>query len=128
MRYYLFAKFSAHPDGQYIEAVWSGSLTDEYLISEITGYLESEIYIPGKPELVDLSQADLLDISADGMIKIADLLSKTHAGKNPKRKLAFYAPTESSFFKTILYSYLADKEIEDVEVFSDRLEAESWLK
>ena len=129
MRFSLPAKFFHQPDGRYIEVLWTGLVTDEELVSEIKNYIHDGLYTPGTHELVDLSQADLSGISVDGMGKIADIFSRIQGAANSEgKKVAIFAPNNAAFALAATYSLICDEKAQNVQVFSERSEAESWLK
>ena len=121
--------FSHHPEDWCLEAKWTGLVADSEIVAQIASYLNSTTYIPGTHELVDLSTADLSKLSVEALDRVADMFSQIHKFNNfERKKLAFYAPTSSSFAATNIYKSLCDSTAENVSIFSDKGEAESWLR
>ena len=60
-------EFSHHPKDLYMEAKWTGLVTDAEIFAQVSSYLNSQTYIPGTHELVDLSMADLSKVTVAGL-------------------------------------------------------------
>ena len=73
--------------------------------------------------------ADLSKETVAGLDRIASLFSQIHRSENGEgKKLTFIAPNRSSFAATSIYKVLCDATVEKVRGFSDKREAESWLR
>lgn len=79
-------------------------------------------------ELVDLSEADVSNVTADGLVSLAMTLADLFERDGIELyKTAVYSPEDLPFGLSRLYeAYTADSP-ESVQVFRDRDEALSWL-
>ena len=115
-------------DKGYVEIKWQGLVTDNQIVTQRMKYLVSADYIPGTHELVDVSEADLSEITLDGLRQVAQISSDIYKFENEdKIKLAFFAPDMAVFAVTHVYEHISDNKAENVKVFTDKQEAERWI-
>jgi hypothetical protein len=115
-------------DGYFISR-YIGILLDEELIDAYEKWFQGDAWSPGLNELVDLSEADLSRITTSGVTKFVAYNEKVNRNNNiTSIKIAVYAPRDLHYGLARMYSILADDSPEDVHVFRDIQDAESWLK
>jgi hypothetical protein len=106
-----------------------GKITEKELLGEYKQFFEGGEWIPGSSELVDLSEADLSEISTNGVLKFVSFNESVYKKNNvTSTKTAVYAPNDFPFGLARMYSFLADESPETVHVFRDLQTAEMWLK
>jgi hypothetical protein len=77
-------------------------------------------------ELADLSEADLTEITADGVWNLARMVEELFRPHNIFPKVAVYAPNDLDYGMARIYSAHAEK-FEAHRVFRDFDEARAWL-
>ena len=110
----------------YLDVKMTGSITDSEILESRVNYFSETEWIPGLPELIDLSQADFEKVTPNGLKKIAAFSDQLlQANKVKMLKLAVYAP---DMLPAVLISLFADEQsVEKLRVFNDKEEALSWL-
>lgn len=123
--------FSTNHEDGYFVSKFKETISVEELLHNYRDYFLGGEWIPGLNELVDMSDADMREITTEGTERIVALyesLLKTH--KILSVKTAVYAPEDLPFGISRMYSMIAEisESPENVAVFRNFLEAKEWLK
>ena len=121
-------EFSFRQDDQYSVAKWSGKITDEKMMRSYMDYYECDHWHSGLCEFVDLGDADVSAVTADGVRRFAGAVQSklTEIGSAPF-KTAVYAPKPLPFGMARMYELLTNESPKNVRVFNERQDAEDWL-
>ena len=121
-------QFSLEPDRPYfltrfIDQVDDGQMFDYY------GQLYSRPELtPVKAELVDLSEADLRQVSASALADLAEMMEEEFQRLGVESvKTAIYGPDDMPFGLSRIYQAWSESSPELVRVFRDKNEAIEWL-
>ena len=121
--------YSINFDDNYLIAAYTGRISDEEMLASWKGFFKGEKWVPGLNELIDLSQADLSDITAEGLEQLINY-AKTVYEKNHIHsvRIAVYAPENIHYGLARMYEALTFDSPQSANVFRSIQEAESWLK
>ncbi len=107
---------------------WTGPLTDEEILTTYLEFHRGAEWKPGMGELVDLTQADMSRITADGLAALATAITEVFDEANVSAaRTAVYSETDLPFGLARLYEAYTLESPESVQVFRDRDEALGWL-
>jgi hypothetical protein len=121
--------FSINPKNGYSIAKFEGRISDEELLNAYKAFYTGKDWWPGQNELVDFSDADLKEITVEGMRNLAEFAESVFKAHNiPLVKTALYAPKDFPFGLSRMYEAISYESPENVRVFRDIVEAEMWLK
>jgi hypothetical protein len=121
--------FSINFDDDYLIAAYTGRISDEEMLASWKGFFQGGKWVPGLNELIDLSQADLTDITADGIEQLIDYAKTVYEKYNiPSVRIAVYAPENIHYGIARMYEALTFDSPQSADVFRSIQEAESWLK
>ena len=114
----------------YFVSHYKGSITDAELLNDWESIIDSGAWIPDTNELADLSEADLSNITTDGIRALADYFISLSTENNvtPNKKTAIYAPNELNFGLARMYGIFAFGSSQNIEFFYKREEAIQWLE
>ena len=115
-----------HEEGYYL-AKWSQVVTDAEVVSSYRAFFESERWVPGYDSLVDLSELDAADLTANGVNSLARLVQSTFERHKIHPKIAVYAPEDVPYGLARMYSVKVES-FESHEVFRNRQDALDWLR
>ena len=120
--------FTINNKDKYFVALFKGVVTDTELLHSFVTFYESEQWIPGMNELIDLSVADVTQITSDGMRKLAVATEQIFRKNGVEfSKTAVYAPEDLSFGLSRMYEVMVDESPEYFYVFRDIDELKNWL-
>jgi hypothetical protein len=121
--------FSINFDGGYLIAAYTGKISDEEMLASWKGFFQGEKWVPGLNELIDLSQADLNGITANGLEQLIDYAKTVYEKHNIHSvRIAVYAPENIHYGLARMYEALTFDYPQSADVFRSIKEAESWLK
>ena len=107
---------------------WTGSLTDAEVLYLYIEFHKGDEWKPGMAELVDLTHADMRQVSAEGLAALAEKITEIFGEANVSTsKTAVYSETDLPFGLARLYEAYTHESPETVQVFRDRDEAMNWL-
>lgn len=119
---------SIDPSGAYMEARFSGKVTDAELRSVHEDYYRDNAVPLNFPQLCDLSAADLGGLTQPGLTAFAfwaqDLY---HRRRDTARKKALVLPGLLGKSKVIIYETLMQNSPEITRTFATRQDAVRWL-
>lgn len=120
--------FKKDEKNRYSIYIFTGVITDEVLLAGFKSIFANENWVPEMNELVDLSEADVSQVTDEGILELAALGKEIYEKHGvTKIKSAVYAPTDLSFGLTRMYEALKHDSPEDLNVFRDLDEAIRWL-
>ena len=121
--------FTVNKSEGYYVSTYVGVIDDSVMVESYRQFLEGDEWVPGLNELVDLSSSEMVKVTSDGLRAVARLASE-HYGIHGLRNVqtTIYAPENLHYGIGRMYDALADSNPEEVQVFRNRSEAESWLK
>ncbi len=121
--------YTIHKDQGYVLLKFVGEFNDNTLFADYQKFIDSESWIPGLNELIDLSEADFSAITSTGMIRLGryteEMLLKHEIDYI---RTAIYAPDNLPFGMSRVYSAHADDSPEHTRVFRDFEKAKNWLQ
>ncbi len=119
-------KITVYPDEGYYISKYTGTITDKEMQDVFRRFFTSVEWVPGMSELADISEADLTEITSDGLNNLAGMVQEIFRQHNFHMKVAVYAPHDFGYGMARVYSVHAE-EFETHEVFRDIDEAKKWL-
>ena len=121
--------FSINFDDNYLIAAYSGRISDEEMLASWKGFFQGEMWVPGLNELIDLSQADLNGITANGLEQLVNYAKTVYEEHDIHSvKIAVYAPENIHYGIARMYEALTFNNPQSADVFRSIQEAKSWLK
>jgi hypothetical protein len=118
--------FSVHPNDGYSIARFVGVITDTEMLDHFKRFFASDDWIPGLNELADIRQADVSQVTSDGVRNLANLIEGIFQQHDISPKVAVYAPHDLPYGWSRMYSVEAER-FESYVVFRDFAEAKSRL-
>lgn len=119
--------YSIKKEEGYVHIFYSGRVTDTEFVDVYQKLYEDEEYLPGLDELGDQSDVTSLEISIEGVKKVAILVEKYIKPSGQRFKSAIVAPQDLSFGMGRMYEMTTDESIEQVKVFRNIEDAKEWL-
>jgi hypothetical protein len=111
-----------------LEVVCRGLITDREVLQARLDYLSGADWIPGMPELVDLSEADFSGVTPAGIEQIAGIVDQVYRANGLTRvKVAVYTRDLLPSVITSLYQDFSKDLVEQIRVFDDLSAARLWL-
>ncbi len=103
-------------------------MTDEEILAGYLEFLSGDEWSPVMYELVDLSEADLREVTATGLAELAEAVAGVfeQAGVSTSRT-AVYSARNMPFGLARIYEAYTFESPESVQVFRDRDQALRWL-
>ena len=109
-----------------LTTVWTGTVTGEDMVALYLEIFALPDFDGGFDELVDLSQAKIVELTADHMQRA--IAARLRRFGKARTRTAVIAPKDVQFGKARMYNAYSDMaEGEDVMPFRDRAEALAWL-
>lgn len=119
-------KITAYPDEGYYISKYVGTITDMEMMDVFKRFFASDEWVPGMSELADISDADLNEITSDGLLKLANMVEGIFRQHKFSMRVAVYAPHDLGYGMARVYSVHAER-FESHKVFRDFDEAKVWL-
>ena len=119
-------KITVYPDEGYYISKYVGSITDKEMQDVFRRFFTSDEWVPGMSELADISEADLTEITSDGLNNLAGMVQEIFRQHKFHMKVAVYAPHNLGYGMARVYSVHAEK-FESHKVFRDLDAAKAWL-
>ena len=120
--------FSMDSENKIVRSVFTGMITDKVQEKAYQELYSSDFWIPGYPELVDLTQADFAQATSQGLMKVAqiseDAMRKHGVQFSPT---AVVAPANLQYGIGRMYSGIAGNSAETVKVFRNESKAIAWI-
>jgi hypothetical protein len=111
-------------------AVYRGIVNDEQLLNAYAELIAAPDFDPALDDIVDLREANRLDISMEGFLKLVNLLSQLDR-LGFQTKVAIVASTEMAYGMGRMYELMRstdENSSEEIRVFRDYDEALRWLR
>lgn len=119
-------KFNVYPNDGYYISKSRGAITDAGMLDDYRRFFAGDEWIPGMNELADLSEADVTQVTIDGVNKLAELIEGIFQQHDILPRVAVFAPNDLSYGLSRMYSVKAER-FESLKVFRDLIEARAWL-
>ena len=110
-----------------VVTTWKGKVSNADLISAYTKLFEDPAFQPGFHELLDVSEADMVEVSGEGLRKLELFIESQTPDSVGEFKTAVVAPEDLSFGLARMYGFYSDDSSEAVRVFRDSEKALDWL-
>lgn len=121
-------RFAIDESLRYFVSVIDGTVTDEDISREYSAFTSGGEWRPTMHELVDLSAADMSQLTGGGLRTVAELFARLFEESGVRMsKTAVYAPHTLPFAVARMYEILSRDSKEVVRVFTDRDAAMRWL-
>jgi len=121
--------FSVKKDEGYLICTYTGKITDQILLDSWKKFYESNDWIPGFNEISDVSRAEGLDVTSNGLRKLAEYAKIMHQKHNVESiKVAIFAPEKIQYGLSRIYDAMTYNSPENIRVFDNFQEAEHWIK
>ncbi len=114
-------------EGKYFISKFRGTITDQDMFSAYVNYFNSDEWHHGFNEFADLSEADITQVTSDGLRKIINLVKQIFRKNNVNNHLAIYAPEALSYGMSRMYDALSYDNPVCTKIFSDKKAAIDWL-
>lgn len=103
-----------------------GDVSDSELITAWRHAYADEAWVPGMPELADLSELGNTTVTAAGLQRLADFCRDTHRKHGVQNvRVVVYAPHPAGFGIVRMYQAFSEQSPEDVFVTKDLEEAKA---
>lgn len=113
-------KFKTKIDEGYYISKWEGVISDEEIVDSYKQFYEGPEWIPGFRELVDLSQADMVNVSIKALTDLQQYTERFYKSKNISDVMvAVYCKDDLPYGLARMYQSWTDKSIGTLEVFRD---------
>ena len=120
--------FSFDIDTNIRTATYSGSITDNELITAYQDLLTKPDYNPTANDIVDLRKVDRLDVSADALRNLISMYTPVDQLGHHTR-LAIIAASEVTYGMSRMYEMLRGDEVpEEIHIFRNYDDAVLWLQ
>lgn len=120
--------YSYNSNKGYVEVLVIGLTSDTEIMEARINYLSDSSWIPGAPEFIDLSEANFENVSPSGLQKISSFSNQVFKSTEVTTvKIAVYAPDIVPSIMLSLYGDMSKETVENVKVFSNKVEAINWL-
>ena len=106
---------------------WVGDISDSDLLLSYEQLYQNENWKPGFNEIVDLRNAELSDVTSEGLEQLSITVKQITAGKCEVFKTAVIAPDDLPFGLARVYEAVSADTPERVMVFRDLKHAFVWL-
>ena len=107
---------------------WEGTVTDDDILDQYLRFYRGRDWEHSILELVDLSDADMRQVTAQGLAAVAEALGNYFEESGISNvRTAVFSPKDLPFGMGRIYEAYAEKSPESVQVFRDRDEALRWL-
>jgi ribosome modulation factor len=115
------------PEHNLVVSVWTGTVPDAEALASYAELYAHEKWIPGMDELADLRNADMTQITTDGLRGIAKLVREAIKGHGVEFRSAVIASDELAQALIRLYGAINEESKEDACVFQTVDAAVEWL-
>jgi len=120
--------FTVNLRRNYFVSKYEGRISYAEALDKWKNFLEGKEWVPGQNEFVDLSKAQLNEVTVEDLMNLASYIEDIYIKNSiEKIKVAVYAPNDLPFGIARMYSAYADESPELVHVFRDKEEAIRWL-
>ena len=119
--------FKIFEDDGFFLSTWVGSISDSDLQSSYKQLLEDEKFKPGFNEIVDARNAQISDVTSEGLRNLSSMVESHLAGKCEGFKTAVIAHKDFLYGMSRMYEMISDGKTETVRVFRGPSEAIKWL-
>ena len=120
--------FSSQPEKPYFVTRFVGLIEDAQLFEYYGDVYSRPELQPMKAEFVDLSEADMTQVTTHGLEALAKSIAETFSNLGIESiKSAIYSSSDLPFGLGRVYQAWSDSSPELVKVFRDREEAIDWL-
>ena len=116
-----------YPSLGIVVSTWRGQVSDADLVLEYRRLYEDDEWKPGAHELVDVREADLVNVSSRGLKTLAGVMGEYLVGFEGEFKTAVLTSGDLTFGLGRVYEAYSAESPETVQVFRDPREALAWL-
>lgn len=117
-----------HKEEFYLFARYIGEITDEDLLEAWSTAYESEDWVPGMRELVDLSEIKTVQATSKGIRKLGLYCQRIYSEHGLSEvKTAVYAPSPLGYGLTRMYQALIEESPEQVFITKNWDEARTFI-
>lgn len=112
--------FTVEPGRRYVVSTYEGTVSDETMLDAYRTFLESGSWNLEMGELVDLSRADMGEVTAQGLRKLSVYLDNELRAQGVARaKTAVHAPSDLPLGLARMYEAVAEEAPDGFTVFRD---------
>ena len=119
--------FDVDESKPYMTVTFLGKITDEDLFNYWKDFLDSPRWVPGLNELGNLEEADLSELTFEGIEKSMLYMAEKYARHNVQNKVAVYAPTDLPYALSSMYTSIVKDPLGNIHVFRVLDNAVAWL-
>lgn len=101
-------EFSTCLERDFLYAQWTGKVTFDDILSGMDAYVNDLHYIPGRPELIDLSGVTETDLNFKLISSLLREVNNQATGIKVTTKTIVYAPLDTLFGLARMYETLAE--------------------
>ena len=121
-------KFSIDRENQVLRSIFVGEISDSDQLQAYKALFAGEDWVPGYPEIVDLTRADMSKTTSHGLKEVSIICAKAFSRHGITFcPTAVVAPEDLQFGIARMYSGLTGESPESVKVFRNELEALDWI-
>ena len=120
--------FKVKNENNYFISVWEGSISDDEIYESYKKFYTSNEWSKNLNELVDLSNANVENITGRGLTRLAKYVENHFAmHKVTSSKTSVYSPNDIAFGLARVYEAWTSESPEEIRVFRNEKEALNWL-
>ncbi|MEX0322971.1 MAG: hypothetical protein AB3N63_12480 [Puniceicoccaceae bacterium] len=120
-------RHTVHESGEFFIATYVGKIAANETIPAYENYYATEKDSFFLNQLVDLSKADLTEISHEELTKLASWSRNLHLERGARKRTAIYVPESNRSAHALVYEFMSEGSLEHVMVFTSKEEAVAWL-
>lgn len=120
-------RYTVHESGKYFISNYEGRIAPNEIIPAYENFYSDNPECFFLNQLVDLSKADLTDVSHEELTQIASWSRNLHLEQGARKKTAIYVPESNRSAHAIVYEFMSEGSPEHVTVFTGKDEALAWL-
>ncbi|MBN2280507.1 MAG: hypothetical protein JXQ65_08005 [Candidatus Marinimicrobia bacterium] len=118
--------FKVIPEKKLISIKWVGRITGSMVLESFKNFHHANGWSPYYNELVDLSEAELTDITKFTIMEFKQFIETVLSQNDHKKKVAIYAPNSLQFGISRSFSTQIE-DLQYIQVFKKLEEAKQWL-
>lgn len=120
--------FTIKADDGYFISKYVGAITDDELLASYTAFHEGNDWIPGLHELADLSEANMKQVTQEGLRCLASYVKAVYLKHGLLAiKTAAFAPNDLPFGIARVYEAVSSESPVCLQAFRDVNDAKLWV-
>ena len=120
--------FKVKNEKNYFISVWEGSISDNEIYESYKKFYTSNEWSKNLNELVDLSNANVKNVTSQGLYRLAEYVENHFTMHNvTSSKTSIFSPNDLPFGLARVYKAWTNNSPEEIKIFRNEKEALNWL-